>query len=287
MGFPDRSNYLAMASHPGAILSRNLSSGWLDALVNEPIWLVANMGLGQFLSPEEVIRSVIFLGAFVFSYVFLRAGVRNWPWLVIFLFTPQIMKNFTTHLRQGLAIAIFLAGYFSHNRARGWLLMGASPFIHASFFLILPVTAIPEILKRLQVGVDVRILVLASFTLTVGLTLGIVAQFLGARQGEQYEFQLTTISGLGFVFWLGILALFVLQGSSFLRRYTVEVGILLFYLTSYFLIEVTARIFESGMPLVLLAGLALTAWRRVAFISALLSYGAIQWIMQPLLPAAL
>jgi hypothetical protein len=51
-------------------------------------------------------------------------------------------------------------------------------------------------------------------------------------------------------------------------------------LGTYWLIEVTARIFESGLPLVLLAGLSLSGWRRVVFLFAVLGSGSLMWLMR-------
>lgn len=280
MAFQDRGNYLALASHPDAVFVRYLSDGWLVALTNEPVWLLVNVGLSRLLSPEGVVRTVIFSGAFIFSYVFLRADPRNAAWLIIFLFMPQILKHFVSHLRQGLAMAVFFAGYFAYGRAHRWLLMTLSPFVHASFFLVLPIVAIPALLRQVRMGFDVRIFVLTLFALTTSLTLGIIAQAVGARQGERYEFQMADVSGLGFAFWSGVLSLLFLQGKTFLERHTAAIGIVVFYLISYFFVEVTARVFESGLPLVLLAGLALTGWRRMTFLAAWLSYGALQWMLR-------
>ncbi|HSH42221.1 MAG TPA: hypothetical protein VK973_08880, partial [Arenicellales bacterium] len=51
-----------------------------------------------------------------------------------------------------------------------------------------------------------------------------------------------------------------------------------FYLCTYWLLEVTARIFESGMLPILFAGLLLTGWRRPAFLTLIVVYGA--WIRE-------
>jgi len=51
------------------------------------------------------------------------------------------------------------------------------------------------------------------------------------------------------------------------------------------MIEVTARIFESGLLLVLLAGLSLTGWRRLTYLSAVLAFGGLSWILRVGQPA--
>jgi hypothetical protein len=88
------------------------------------------------------------------------------------------------------------------------------------------------------------------------------------------------VSGLGFLFWLVVAVLFVLQGKIHLEKHQAAAGVLLLYLLSYFFVEVTGRIFESGLPLVLLAALGLTFWRRWAFISLFIVYSIILWAMR-------
>jgi len=175
-------------------------------------------------------------------------------------------------------MAVFYAGYFSSSSFRRWVLMAASPLVHASFIFILPIVMLVVIFKRLHLAIDVRLVVLVGFAVTASLSLGMVASFVGARQIDYYDFKMTSVSGLGHAFWVMIGGLFIIQGKKYLKDNQEAVGVLLFYLVSYYFIEVTARIFESGMPLVLLSGLALTRWRRWAFIGAFLLYSTIQWI---------
>jgi len=286
MQFLDRDNYRDYAVGAAAFMLRYAAEGPLAIFANEPLWLLINIGLAQLGGPEFVMRSVIFIGATVFSYVFVRADPRNSLWLMAFLLAPQVLKNFITHLRQGLAIAIFYSGYFASGRIRRWVLIGLSPLVHASFFFILPIVVVPAVLRQLRLGVDIRILAMASYALATSLSLGFLAALVGARQMRNYAFSMADVSGLGFVFWVAILVVFVLQGKTFLQRHQEGVCVLLFYLLSYFFVEVSARLFESGMPLVLLAGLALTSWRRWMFLGTFMLYSVIQLLLRLASPQA-
>lgn len=279
-GFLDRQNYLFYAEHSLAFLVRFIADGPLATLANEPLWLLINIGLAQFFEPELVVRVVIFFSASSLAYVLTKSSPRNSIWLMLFLLMPQLLKNYITHLRQGLAMALFFTGFFSNSWLRRWLLMAASPFVHASFFFILPIVMLPVVLNRFRLAIDVRIVVLVGFAIAASLSLGVVALLVGARQAGTYEFAMASVSGLGFAFWLMIGGLFVTQGKTFLKNNQEAVGVLLFYLVSYIFIEVSARVFESGMPLVLLSGLALTQWRRWTFIGFFMLYSAIQWILR-------
>lgn len=278
--FTDRVNYQNYAENASELLLAYAAGGILTVFSNEPLWLLINITLAQFSDPEFIIRMVIFLGAARFSYVLTRADPKNSLWLILFLLMPQLLKNFITHLRQGLGLAIFFSGYFASGPARRWILMAAAPFVHASFFFILPIVILPAILRRMRLAIDVRLLVVWGFSLAASLSLGILAALLGARQFSNYEFAMGEVSGLGFVYWLAICGLFLIQGKSFLQKHQEAISVVLFYLVSYFFVEVASRIFESGMPLVLLAGLALAGWRRWAFISSFLLYSIIQWLIR-------
>ena len=282
--FLDRKNYLNYAEKSHTILAYYANNGLLEMLVNEPLWLLVNVGLAQFFDPEIVVRVVIFLGAFFLSYSLIRVNPRNSIWLILFLLMPLLLKNHITHLRQGLAMAVFYSGFFIKRPFSRWALMIASSFIHASFFFILPIVLLSAIFKKLKFSVGIRFLVIVGFSVTVSLFLGEVASFVAARQMKVYDFEMGSVSGAGLLFWMMIGSLFLIQGKKFLTRNEEAAGVLLFYLVSYSFIEVAARVFESGIPLVLLAGLCLTEWRRWVFVSSVLFYSAFQWFLRLSLP---
>jgi hypothetical protein len=284
MAFRDRENYLEYATYPLDLLDRYLALSPLAALVNEPVWLLINAALGVLLSPQNVMRQVIFLSAFTVAYLGLRAARSNWPWLLLFLLLPQVLKNHITHLRQGAAIAIFLMGWFSPVRLRRVILMGLAPFVHASFFFVLALHVLTQVLLRLRLAADIRGLVYISFAAGVGIGLSTIASLLGARQAQEYEFAAAEISGAGFVFWTLMVALFLFQGKKIIRDHALAVAATLFYLGTYFFVEVTARIFESVLLLVLLAGLNLTRWRRWAFLGGMVLWEGLQWYLRATRP---
>jgi hypothetical protein len=100
----------------------------------------------------------------------------------------------------------------------------------------------------------------------------IVGKLSGARQASQYEFTSADISGLAFLFWMLIFLIYTFQGKQFLKLNMLSIAILIFYLATYFFIPVTARIFESGIVLVLLSSLSLTEWRKYSFLGLLVFY---------------
>lgn len=275
--FKDRDNYLVYAESSWNIIQRYWDVSSIAVLANEPIWLGINALLAMYFPPETVLRLIIFFPAFFVAKTTLLGGPRNYIWLLLLLLMPQVVKNHVIHLRQGVALGIFLVGWFSpHIWARRFLMV-SSGFVHASFLFIVGLYALTKLLLRLKLAADIRQFVFSGVGVGVGLGLATVAHLVGARQAEQYSFTMTTVSGLGFAFWLMILIVFLFQGKKFLKLNAFEVSLVTFYLATYFFVEVTARIFESGLILVFLAGLQLSGWRRLVFLGSVLFYWALQW----------
>ncbi len=277
--FKDRINYLRYAESSDEILSRFILQGPLATLANEPLWLLSNIGLSQYFQPEIAVRIIIFTSALILSYVLLKASDKRLGWMALFLlFMPGLLKNYIVHLRQGLAIALFFWGYYSKRRIIHYLLMFASPFIHASYALILPLILLFRLLKKAHLALDVRFLSCVAYIVSICCFLNFFAHFLGARQADNYNFSMASgLSGLGPLFWLVILSVLLSQGLEYIRKNEVSIGFLIFYFISYFSIEVTGRIFTSAMPMILISGLNLFGWRRWGFIFLILSFALIQW----------
>lgn len=278
--FKDFSNYLTYAENSLAIAAGYWAGGLFRWLANEPVWLLLNAGLHGVMPPEAVVRSIIFFSAFSVSWLVLRVGPRHAIWLIVFLLLPLVVKNHLIHLRQGLAIAIFLWGWFAPAGWLRWGLMGVTPFIHASFFFVFVIAGVAKLATRLRLGPGIRAIVFLALAVFLSVGLGWLAAQLGARQAQEYEFTTTQVSGLGFVFWLVIAVVWALEGGRYLKAHAFEMGLIIFYLGTYWLIEVTARIFESGLLLVLLAGLTLTGWRRQGFLAIVLLFGCAVWFLR-------
>ena len=253
----DRSNYLNYAENSKLISLYYLNDGILSFLFNEPVWLMINIVLSSFLEPQNTLRTIIFVSSFTVSFLLLRNNLRYFWILLIILAFPNVIKNFIIHIRQGLAIAFFLIGWFSSSKSTKYFFFILSPFVHASFFIVVSIYLITETLKKMRFAFDIKLIVYLLIGLIVSFGLGFIASLLGMRQSNEYQFIAASSSGLGFLFWLIILFLYVLNGKEFLRKNSFILGMIVFYLVTYFFVEVTARIFESVIILVLLASLEL------------------------------
>lgn len=274
--FKDYDNYLIYAESSFLLLANYLQQGFGPALFNEPIWLLINSALGLFADPNTVVRLIIFISAFLTAWLVLSNNPKYVFPLLIILFLP----NYLIHLRQGLAIAVFLLGWYSVGFYKKWFWLVLAPFIHSSFFFILSLLILNKLMQNFRSSVDIRFFGFLSVGLVIGLGLEWMASVLGARQAYVYRFTPTEISGLGFALWCGVLLVWITEGRLFLRRYSFETCVILTYLVTYWFVEVSARIFESGLILVLIAGLTLTRWRRAAFLILVLGAGGYVWLAQ-------
>lgn len=280
--FVDRDNYLVYAEYSSDIFDRYVGEGPLFVIFNEPAWLLLNILLSSFFLPDVVLRIIIFFSAFFTCFYVLRFKAKYFFVLLFFLLLPQVLKNNIIHLRQGLAISFFLMGWFSSRSGLRWIFMGLSCLIHASFLFLILLFFLNQLFTFFRYSTGLRILLIALLSITIGGGGMWLARVLGARQGEAV--QSFSVSGLGFMFWLAVAVLFFSQGKQFLRDNWFAFSILLFYLLTYFFLPVTARIFESGMILVLLAGLSLDSYKKLSFFSALFFYFCVQWYQHAGLP---
>jgi hypothetical protein len=273
-GVVDRDNYLEMARVSPLIMARYLGQGLHSLIANEPVWLAINSALGLMFADTVVVRIIVFFSAFSVAYLLLRHNPKHFLWLLLILIFPQVMKNFVIHLRQGLAIAVFMIGWFSLGKKKRLFFIGLSPFIHSSFFIIIAILLGGWVLKKLKMAADIKLLLYFAVSLSLAILVAQLSALVGARQAETTAVMEEGTSGIGFLFWGAMLVILLLQGRRFLHQYTVAIGVLIFYLAAYFFTPISGRVFESGVLLVLLAVLATTGWRRIMAFTILLAFNA-------------
>ena len=107
-----------------------------------------------------------------------------------------------------------------------------------------------------------------------------IVQILGDRRIYSYSFERPPVSGLGGLFWFAILLVGITNGKSWLKDNSYFLYAIIFYLITYFFIEVSARFFESSIPIILMIGLTMHYLRRKLFLVLLTFYAGLSWILQ-------
>ena len=276
----DRANYLDYTINSEQIILRYINENFYSVLFNEPLWLLINIVLSIFFQSEDVLKIIIFFSSFTVSYIVLKSNPKYFFILLVFLFFPNFIKNYIIHIRQGLSITIFLLGWFSISNTKKNIFFILTPFIHASFYFILLIYIVNICLKEIKFDIYLKVLVYIILGLFFSFTLGVVASYLGARQANEYEFIAQNISGLGFLFWILIFIVYITSEEIFLEKYSFIIGVIIFYLVTYFFIEISARVFESVIILVLLASLELNFWKKNLVFILFIMYGFFSYLIR-------
>jgi hypothetical protein len=278
--FFDFQNYLNYTENSLVVLGLRVLEGPFSVISNEPIWLLINSALSQFLDSESVVRVIIFFSATTISWLLLINNPKNVFWIILFLLLPQVLKNNLIHLRQGLAISIFFIGWFQKNRILRGVFLSLSPLVHSSFFFILVFLLLTRLFLKIRLANHLRVIFYFIVTIILALSLESLTIFIGARQSDKFLSQSITGSGLGFIIWFLIFVTMITSSRDFKRKHAFEIGILIFYLGAYWFIEISSRVFESGLLLILLSGLSLNRSNRIFFCLIFILIIVITWLMR-------
>lgn len=276
--FHDFNNYLEYADSSNLIFLKHLSGGFTSLIFNEPIWLIFNISLSNFLTNDQTIRFIIFFSAFAASFSLINRYPKALLLLLILLLTPNFIKNYLIHLRQGFAISIFLLGYFSENKKIKFIMMSAAPLIHSSFFIILTIMITSKLMNKFKISIGMQFLFFLFLGIASVFSLSTIAGIFGFRQANEYAFTGSDASGFAFITWSLILILLFSSGKKFLKTKNFEIGIIIYYISIYWFLEFSGRVFESGLILVLASGFFLPKIQKYIFFIVIFSLNFTHWL---------
>lgn len=270
--FHDRENYFLYATKSFAI-AEIYSVSYIRYLTNEPLWLFMNYTLYELVDSETIVRLFIFAPAFICAYLIGSKGRCPPLLLVVALLFPGIMQNYIVHIRQGVAISIFLIGFMSDNHRVRYLMFALAPFVHSAFFVISGVFVLALLLRRIpSLNAYHRFGIISIVLMILAALLNNLMTAADLRQVDEYQGLSVEYSGLGFMFWLFIFGLFIREGRQFLDRNMAQLAILLFYLIIYFLAPFAARLLECILIPLYISGLSLSPERKPLFIGAIMAF---------------
>lgn len=270
--FKDRDNYLVYAADSGTVMAGYLDSGILTFLVNEPLFLFANYLLSLFMGPEAVLSLLVFGFAFLFAYSMLGYNRKLIFLLLIALLLPQVLKNHVVQLRQGYAVALFTYAWLYLDGSKKLFVIALTPFIHASFFIVGCFLVVYWFSIWVRFKFDFRSAVFFSISAVSVFLIFFVADLLGSRQATRYSVTDLNVSGIAFAFWGLVFLIFCLQPREWYEKHAFAALFVLVYLGMYFTSPLSGRVFESVLPLVLIAGFSTRGYYQYAFISLFLVY---------------
>ena len=272
-------NFYALGS--SNVLQWRIQEGFLAVLSNEPLFLIMNIFLAIFLSPEAIVRTIIFLGSFISLIAFGKIAKYNLWMLFFFLFIPNIILKYTAQIRQGLAIGIYTIGLTGLMNKKKWsFLRFISVFIHTSLMFNILLEYMEKFFEKLKLSMRVR--AISSFILFLFMPMMIptILYITNDRRLDEYTFSgYEGASGLGFILWLGIGILYFILSKRNTISNICFYGIIM-YLTFYFTLDIGPRIFENIIPIFMATLLADEQKRnRILYIILFFLIGILMWIM--------
>lgn len=288
--FIDRDNYFNYIANSEAILNHNISESYFYLFSNEPLWLIINKLVGYFLNPEDGVQLLIYIAAFFYFYCISKEiSVYKNNFLILFavgifvLFSPQIIKNFIIHIRQGVAIAIFLlTARLGKELLINLFASLLAAQIHSSFYFLFFIFFALFFCEKFKIDGKKAVLVTCMSVLIIAPLTASIGSFFGARQVVDYDFG-QNISGLAFLFWFVVIAIlsFSLIGEKYIfNSLGLRFGFcaIFLYLCLYFLSPYSGRVFESCLPLILIALLNIPFKKMKYLACMLMGLFIYQWI---------
>lgn len=273
----DRINYLIYAKDSWAILENRFQNGIIYVLTNEPLFLLINNILSTMGQPETVLTTIIFSSALITLIGLGKISNYNLWVLFFFLFVSLILKNYTMTLRQGLALGIYLIALTNNWKYRD-VFKFLSMFVHTSTIIFICFEILEKLLKRINFSFILRLLVSTIFITLIILVIPSVADFLGDRRAEFYSIGISdNVTGLNFLVWLLVGTLYIFLVNN--NKYKIFCSyVIIFYLVSYFLFPIGARIFEAVLPVIMATAVSDERREvRILFIVFFLAYGVLLW----------
>lgn len=273
----DRLSYLVYAESSGLIAQRYLSNSLFSLFSNEPLFLGINIMLATIFSSENVINFIIMFSTIGVLLSLGKISKYDFWILFFFMFIPQILKNHITHLRQGLALSIYLIGLVSTKKYLKSLKFFAV-FIHTSIVFLLFFEYLDKFFDWLKFNFKLKVLCSVGIFSLLIWVMPKLALLIGDRRAGEYSFQIDeSASGLGLLLWIVAGTIFILTMKKDKLTLLCCYGII-FYILSYFSLNFGARIFENILPLIVVVALKdERKMIRIFFICFFLLYGSIQW----------
>jgi len=282
-GLKDRANYLKYADSASDFFGNYLERGIDYLLLNEPVWLLLNMALGGVFTPAMTVTLLSAVPAFIvalFALSFAR-DYKSFFLVAVILLSPQVIRSNVIQIRQGVAIAVFIAGAAIPSRPLRWLVWMVAPFIHSSFFLVLPVSAALETMTIIGLSVRLRLAIIVLVIALLCVAMVPVAELLGARQAVRVPRYGDEGIGLpSMLMWSGIFVLYAIQDRDFLQNNELGISMIVFFVASYFSYDAIARIFQATALFSLLSSVDLRRMWWWIFTFPFVTYVVVQYAVR-------
>ena len=246
----DRDGYLSYAINAKEIINNTLNYNLYLFLINEPLWLLTNIFISIIIDDQYVPLAVGLINYLIcVNFVFKKVEKKYIFAILILFFMPQIYKSFLVHLRQGLAVGLYISSFICKNKGYKYVLMFSAGLVHNSF---IPISAVHILYDRYSKFFSAKTIIF--ITLSLGSISAVflfeILELLNFRQHDNYSGVVQNNSGIGFFFWSIIFSILLTNNSSRLKSTLIVIIPIGIYLLLYFVNPISARFLESYLILI-------------------------------------
>ena len=232
------------------------NDGVLFTIFNDGLFFLICYVLGLFFTPKNGLRIIIFVSSFLISNTIIKNSKGGFFYNFIFLINPFLTLCLIQNNRQALALALFIYSFYELNGIKEKIFWIFTCLIHTSYFLIIGFFWFSLFISKIKSSIFERSIFL-SITLTIiSISFYQISSFLPARQITEFSNLQTEGSGIGFIVWLLILFLFILNERNVLKNnysYNFSLIIIIFFLSSYFFLSFSFRVLVGTLPIILIS----------------------------------
>lgn len=282
--FIDYGNYFNFAEHSSSIIGEYRSYNIIRFITNEPLWLYIVFLLNFLFDSESTLKILVCFISFLTIYNLSKIDKIDIFSLIIILISPLLVKNFLVHIRQGFAISIFIFALNINNKYIKYFLIFLIPFIHSSFFILYFIIAVCYFGKIFNINIILNTAIVSLISILLAYNIALISNYLDARQSEYYDFSSLEMSGFAFIYWTSFLFIILLLNKKKTFIAYCATGIISFYISSYWFTNITSRVFESGLILILIYFVSLNERQKTRLFLIFLLSSLYTWAVQFSLP---
>ena len=131
----DRDGYLSYAINAKEIINNTLNYNLYLFFINEPLWLLTNIFISIIIDDQYVPLTVGLINYLIcVNFVFKKVEKKYIFATLILFFMPQIYKSFLVHLRQGLAVGLYISSFICKEKSYKYVLMFSAGLVHILLF---------------------------------------------------------------------------------------------------------------------------------------------------------
>ena len=262
----DRVRYLKLFENlEDFIIGTYLNEGIISTIFNDSLFFLICYILGFFFTPKNGLRLIIFISSFLISNTIIKNSKGGFFYNLIFLINPYLTLCLILNIRQALALSIFVFSFYTFRGFKRNLFFIFSCLNHTSYFLIIFLNWISLFLIKIKSSIFERSILLSMALTIFSTSFFMLSTLIPARQLKEFANLGSDGSGIGFIAWLIILILFILNEKNILKKnhsFNFSIVSIILFLSSYFFLNFSFRVLIGTLPIIMISTKYLPKFQR-------------------------